>query len=39
MDAVTEQLIEEGVAKFEKPFNLLIDAIKQKAETLTGAAV
>ena len=39
MDAVTEELLEEGVAKFEKPFNQLIDAIRQKAETLTGAAV
>jgi len=39
MDAVTDQLLEEGVAKFEKPFNQLLDAIKQKAETLTGAAV
>jgi len=39
MDAVTDQLLQEGVAKFEKPFNQLIDAIKQKAESLTGAAV
>jgi transaldolase len=38
MDEVTDQLLAEGVDKFEKPFNALIDAIAEKAGTMAAPA-
>lgn len=38
MDAVTDQLLAEGIEKFEQPFDALIDAIDEKASTLAAPA-
>ncbi len=37
MDAVTAQLLEEGIDKFAKPFLSLLEAIGQKAQALSKA--
>ncbi|MGF1507531.1 MAG: transaldolase [Anaerolineae bacterium] len=37
MEQVTGDLLEEGVAKFEKPFNSLIDAIVEKRDALVAS--
>ena len=38
MDDVTDQLLEEGIDKFEKPYNNLIDAIREKCNQLATSA-
>jgi transaldolase len=38
MGKVTDQLLAEGVDKFNKPFNALVDAVAEKAKTLAAPA-
>jgi transaldolase len=37
IDAVTQQLEEEGVEKFDKPFDSLMETLKEERETALGA--